>query len=1002
MKTGFISLLIVLLCGLPYSLTAQQKHPLNSPDNLYENGRQLFLQGEYAPAQQALTKFINNTPSSDFVAEAEYMLACMSYELKEKDCADLMRDYLEKYPDSPYKNRVYALIASAYYFDGKYDDAIAMFNASELYQLGDEERDASTYRLALSYMEINHPHEAAVWFKTLLATSPEYYADARYNLAYIDYTLGNYDEALPVFLNMQDAGKYRELVPYYIAEIYLVKKNYDKSEIVAEGYISSYPRNANVPEMERILGISRYYMGKASEAIEPLTAYVNGVDNPKRDALYLLGMACYQARIYSRAAEMLGKVTTVDDALSQNAYLHMGLSYLQLQDKGRARMAFEQAASMTYDQQVKEQALYNYAVGIHETSYSPFDESVTVFERILNEFPNSQYAGKVSDYLVEVYMNTRSYEAALKSIAKISHPGARILEAKQKILFQLGTQSFANANFNEAIDYFNQSLELSRYNVQTKAEAHYWKGEAYYRLGRYADASRDLRQYLEFTRVKNNDMYGLAHYTLGYISFKQKDYTRARNWFGDYTRMAVQDQNVVLADAYNRMGDCYFYVRQFAEAQQNYARAVQLDASQGDYSLYQEAFVLGLQKDYLGKIHVLNKLIDQYPSSQYQDDAMYERGRAYVMLEDQSRAINSFRELLTKFPESAMARKGANEIGLLYYQNDNYSEAIQAYKHVINTYPGSEEARLAQRDLKSIYIDLNKVDEYAEFASSIPGGATFDVSERDSLTYIAAEKIYMRGDIQEAKSSFTRYLQSFPEGAYSLNTYYYLGLIDYNQKNFTAALANLEKVLAFPDNKFSEEAMVMSAEILFNSRNTERALAVYKQLRAKASSPERVLIAKTGILRSAYASLDQKEVINAATDLLSDAKLTPELVNEARYYRAKAYLDQNARKAAKEDLKALSKDTRNSYGAEAKYLLAQAYYDDGETQQAEKEVLDYIDKSTPHAYWLARSFILLSDVYMKMGRDLEAKQYLLSLQQNYQANDDIANMIETRLNKINQ
>lgn len=135
---------------------------------------------------------------------------------------------------------------------------------------------------------------------------------------------------------------------------------------------------------------------------------------------------------------------------------------------------------------------------------------------------------------------------------------------------------------------------------------------------------------------------------------------------------------------------------------------------------------------------------------------------------------------------------------------------------------------------------------------------------------------------------------------------------------------------------------------------------------------------------------------------MSDAKLTPELVNEARYYRAKAYLDQNARKAAKEDLKALSKDTRNSYGAEAKYLLAQAYYDDGETQQAEKEILDYIDKSTPHAYWLARSFILLSDVYMKMGRDLEAKQYLLSLQQNYQANDDIANMIETRLNKINQ
>ena len=51
---------------------------------------------------------------------------------------------------------------------------------------------------------------------------------------------------------------------------------------------------------------------------------------------------------------------------------------------------------------------------------------------------------------------------------------------------------------------------------------------------------------------------------------------------------------------------------------------------------------------------------------------------------------------------------------------------------------------------------------------------------------------------------------------------------------------------------------------------------------------------------------------------------------------------------------------------------------------AEKELLNYIEQSTPHAYWLARSFILLSDVYHATGKDLDARQYLLSLQQNYQ------------------
>ena len=65
-------------------------------------------------------------------------------------------------------------------------------------------------------------------------------------------------------------------------------------------------------------------------------------------------------------------------------------------------------------------------------------------------------------------------------------------------------------------------------------------------------------------------------------------------------------------------------------------------------------------------------------------------------------------------------------------------------------------------------------------------------------------------------------------------------------------------------------------------------------------------------------------------------------------------------------------------------------------------MLDYIEVSTPHAYWLARSFVLLSDIYVKMGRELDARQYLLSLQQNYQGDDDIAGMIKSRLAKLNK
>ena len=87
---------------------------------------------------------------------------------------------------------------------------------------------------------------------------------------------------------------------------------------------------------------------------------------------------------------------------------------------------------------------------------------------------------------------------------------------------------------------------------------------------------------------------------------------------------------------------------------------------------------------------------------------------------------------------------------------------------------------------------------------------------------------------------------------------------------------------------------------------------------------------------------------------------------------------------------------------EAKYLLAQYYYDSKQFDNCEKEILSYIEASTPHSYWLARSFVLLSDIYAKLDRKLEARQYLLSLKQNYQADDDIAGMIESRLENLKE
>ena len=445
MKKRISRIICTLLCCAPIAISAQTSEKITSPVNLYKEGKELFQEKNYAAAIPALKAFVKQKPTASLLQDAEYMLVSSAYELKDKNRIELLRKYLDCYPDTPYANRIYSLLASCYFYEGKYDEALALFNSTRLDLLGNEERDDRTYQLATCYMKTDNLKEAAIWFETLRASSPKYAKDCSYYLAYIRYTQKRYDEALKDFLPLQDDPKYKELVPYYIAEIYAIKKNYDKAQIVAQNYLSAYPNNEHAAEMYRILGDAYYHFGQYHQAVEAFTGYLDRDHSaPRRDALYMLGLSYYQTKVYSKAAEMLGQVTTANDALTQNAYLHMGLSYLQLAEKNKARMAFEQAAASNANLQIKEQAAYNYALCLHETSYSAFGESVTAFEKFLNEFPTSPYAEKVSNYLVEVYMNTRSYEAALKSIERIAKPSAQIMEAKQKILFQLGTQSFAN------------------------------------------------------------------------------------------------------------------------------------------------------------------------------------------------------------------------------------------------------------------------------------------------------------------------------------------------------------------------------------------------------------------------------------------------------------------------------------------------------------------------------------------------------------------------------
>jgi TolA-binding protein len=542
-------------------------------------------------------------------------------------------------------------------------------------------------------------------------------------------------------------------------------------------------------------------------------------------------------------------------------------------------------------------------------------------------------------------------------------------------------------------------IKEKSYNADVTARAHFWYGECLYRSKKYDEAKEQFDLYLKKTISIDQDEYRFAQYNIAYIFWNKKEYQNSAYWFRKYEK--IEKVNPVMRlDALNRIGDCYFLERSFEQALSSYNQSIQVGGTYAgvDYALYQKAFVLGLQKKYNDKIVTLKDLQTRFPKSDWNDDALFEIGKAYIALEKNDEAISTFNDIATKFPASdPVVRKAQLQIAMLQYNTGKVAEATVTYKKVAVSYPNTEEAATALSALESIMVDNNKVDEFNQLAQQLGKSST---TKEDSLQYKAAEKIYFKNNYAEASTALEKYINMYPQGKYNTLATYYLGNCYYQQKKYSESLDIYAKLLDNSENPNLEFSLQRASSIAYDLKKYEEALKYFERL-SQIGSAENKQPAKLGILRCSYILKDYKRTIDVSTDIINAYSAYDEMVTEARYNRFKAYQALSNIDAAYEDLVALSSDTRNIYGAEAKYELANYYFVKNQLDKSEAEIFSYIEKGTPHQHYLAKAFILLSDIYISKENYFEAKQYLLSLKDNYLEDDkEISDAIESRLASI--
>lgn len=992
MDSALMNRLIVIPAALAASIALHAQGPLDAPgaDGFIARGIQMFIDNNYVGCIDQMTHARQIAGDDE---TSGYYIAMASLRQGQPDALKLLEDFISRYPHSVNRPAVQAGIGDYYYSCGRYGEAITQYDKVDQTALSGKTLYSYLSNKSFCYLKLGEYDRADEGFAKL-EDSSGFGNEARFYRGYIAYCRGDYDRALDLFKRVDKAKAPGNSADCYIAQIYFARHDYDKALDMATRLLSEKVDEEYRPEMLRIAGESFYHKGNDAKAISYLDKYVSEAANPNPTALYILGVSQYNEGRLDDAVKSLGGVTEVDDAIAQSAYLYIGLAKLKQGDTNGALLSLDRACEMNYDPVLKETALYNYAVAKSQGGRLPFGSSVGVLEDFLKHYPSSRYAPSVREYIVNGYMTDNNYPAALAVLDKVKNPSPDLLKAKQRVLYILGTRDLSAGKTGLALQRLTEAAGISS-DPDIARECDLWIGDCLYRQGEYSKAAASYRRYISASRGAAN--LPLARYDLGYSLFAMKDYKQALSAFDAAIKTPGNLDKATLADAYNRVGDCLYYGNDYTRASANYDKACQLNPEAADYPMFQNAVMRGLSRDYKGKLAGLDEMMARYPSSALVPSAMLEKAETLAALNDNRGAIDMYEKVVKTYPSTAQGRSASLQLAITRLNSGNRNEAIEAYRTVIRNYPSSEEAKVASDDLKRIYAEDGNLDKYESFIATIPDAPALEASEADNLTFAAAEKTYL-ADTQNVER-LERYIAKYPGGANEAQALYYLASSAADAGNDDKALQYATRLIsAYPDAEAAEDILVIKGSIEFKQGKGEEALKSFRSLEKKASAPANLHAARLGIMRVSRDLGHNADVVAAADRMLASSAAGSADITEVKYMRASALDALGKNDEAVKSLEELSGNADNIYGARAAVDLGQYYYDSKQYKKAEKVINKFIDADTPHQYWLARGFILLSDIYMAQGKKYEAREYLRSLRNNYPGDEpDIRDMIEQRL-----
>ncbi|MBK9734286.1 MAG: tetratricopeptide repeat protein [Saprospiraceae bacterium] len=994
-------------------LTAQENAWSIDRLQKYKLGQDMFENKLYGPAGNFLKEYIHMAhPAThdDFINlqnEAQAITAISSLRLDLTSGENELLSFINRYYPDPITTPAILELGSYYYNQKWFKKSSDMYARTDLDNLAEFDMSEASFKKGYAHFVMKEFKEGKIAFSRTKEIKNIYYYPSNYYFGICDYFMGNYADAVSSFQKVTASDVYKSFVPYYIAQIHFAQDQPEKVISYAEQSLKD-PNLRNRKEIRLLLGQSYFKRREFEKALPHLEFYESNTEKLSIEEFYQLGFTQYQLKKYEAAIKNFKELNLLDSKLGQLVNYYLADCYYRTNDLVSARAAFRKVSMMPYEMSMKEEATFNYGKLSAEAGFER--EAVNTLIKLDSKSP---YHKQASDIINDLLENTGDFASAITIIEGLPSLTERLKATYQNVCLKFGMQQYNSGETDKAKSSFEKSQKY-KIDKNTYTQAAFWIAQILNEKKEFKKSIEAFEAYFELSngleKLPEESSPNIGHYTQGYNYLETKDYKNAEKSFKNaivgfnLNRENLKNDeiiNKILPDALIRTGDCLFRSRSFQDAMVFYEQAIAKKQGGFIYAMYQKAIIEGLLGEPYEKILSLKDIKTDYPTSEYADDALLQLGDTYFELENVDNAYASFSELASQYPNSPLKNAAYLKLGLIAYNKGDMTTAILHYKQIFQNNPSSKEAESALLGLQEIYInDLGQSEEYVNFVSSMPG---YEVSSlfADSLSFKVGESRYNEGEYEKAITGLNNYLDKYPNGSHRIQAYYLRAESASILKKYGAALDDYEKLIKLGVSDYYQLSLKKAALISYNyTQAFEKANKYYDQYYTNVADISEKYQAALGALRSGFRISDFVSVKKYANIITNHAQANQEDKAVASYYLGKLYYKNNELDLAKTSLEKASNNVNNNQAAEARYLIADIFFKQNKLPQAEAQCNIANEKNTLYPFWIAKSLILMSDIYI-LNKDLfNARAAIEAVLENFSDDTDLISIATAKLKTI--